>query len=201
MDFDPKIADEGYISTFEAMHAHQNSAGMAGAEKLIVRFELKPVRDQKKSAEAGRPIFTEKEYVEIRVPGDKINVVHKPVTDFIRAKFRPRYEAWKAGKQEALVGTPLKTWPPIGAAQVEELAYYKIYTVEQLASVTDDNASRMGPITELRQRARDFIEVAKGGAPLSKLREELSTRDAQIASLQQQLKDQAADLAEMKRRK
>lgn len=196
-----EVADEGYISTYEAMHAHQNSAGMAGADKLIVHFEMKPVLHQQKSAEAGRPVYVEKEYVEIRVPGDKINIVHKPVTDFIRAKFRQRYQAWKAGKQDQVVGTPLKAWPPISASQVEELAYFKVTTVDQLAAVTDETASRMGPILELRQKARDFLEAAKGGAPLTKLREELSTRDAEISALREQLKAQAADLLELKRRK
>lgn len=196
-----EVADEGYISTYEAMHAHQSSAGMAGADKLIVTFEMKPVLNRAKSAEAGRPVYVEKEYVEIRIPGDKINVAHKPVTDFIRAKFRERYERWKAGKQDQLVGTPLKVWPPVSAAQVEELAYFKVVTVEQLASVSDETMSRMGPLTELRQKARDFLEAAKGGAPLTKLREELSSRDAEIASLREQMKAQAADLLELKRRK
>ena len=41
----------------------------AGDENLFVRFFTIPVEDKEASAEAGRPIYTEREMCGIRVPG------------------------------------------------------------------------------------------------------------------------------------
>ena len=40
-------------------------------EQLLVRFYLKPRQDNKATAEQGRPVFIDAEYVEIRIPGSR----------------------------------------------------------------------------------------------------------------------------------
>lgn len=162
----------------------------AGAEKLFVRFGLHPRRDETKSLEEGRPIFEDVEYIEIMVPGDKSNTIHRPVSAGDKQRFARQYQAWKAGAdQDAVTGTPLAAWPAVTAAQVRELAHFNCRTVEQLAVMSDGNLQNVGPILALRQKARDFIEAAKGTAPLQKLRAELEKRDTELATLKAQVAD------------
>jgi hypothetical protein len=172
----------------DADTAHMAHNPNAGAEKLFVRFGLHPRHDEAKSLEEGRPIFEEVEYVEIMVPGDKSNTIHRPVTAADRNRFRAQYQAWKSGAdQDAATGTPLSAWPAVTSAQVAELAHFNCRTVEQLATMSDSNLQGVGPILALRQKARDFIEAAKGTAPVQKLRAENDELKGRMSAMQAQL--------------
>jgi hypothetical protein len=157
------------------------------ASNLFVQFYSHPVQNEAKSAEAGRPVFEDVDYIRIQVPGDKTTRIERPVRpDDVRAH-RIAHEAYKAGKEAPTSGTPLKEWPAATRAQVEELAYFKVYTVEHLAGLSDGNAQNLGPILALRQKARDFLEAAKATAPMASLRAELERKDAELAALRAQM--------------
>lgn len=165
----------------EAMGPAESAAG------LFVRFSKVPKEDKEESAQAGRPIFKEVDYITIMVPGDKTSEVVRPVRPTDKERFRGAWERYNAGHAQVVDGTPLKDWPGVTRDKVEELAYFRVYTVEQLADVSDTNLRNMGPFLALRQRARDFLERAKGAAPLEKMRQELEARDEQLARLQEQV--------------
>jgi hypothetical protein len=166
------------------------AAGLEAApEPVFVRFGLHPKQNQEKTAEAGRPIFDDVEYVEIMVPGDKQNMIHRPVTARDRARFPRQYAAWKENKTVAQTGTPLEEWSGISRSQVEELRFFNVRTVEQLAGISDGNATNIGPIQALKAKALDFVDRAKGSAPTDKLRMELLERDKEIATLRSQVKE------------
>src|SRR6185295_8097500 len=107
----------------------------AGDEKLLVIFHWDIVKDDMQSIEEGRPIYRDTEFVRIFVPGDKNNVIDRPVRPGDKTRFPKQYDAFKAGAGEEgqLDGTPLKDWPMVGRAQCAELHYFGIRTVEQLA--------------------------------------------------------------------
>lgn len=158
---------------------------------LRIRFHLHPVKDEKKSIQEGRPIFEDQEYVEIAIPGDKDNVSDTPLNEFTRRRFAQQYAAWKAsGGNNAVIGTPLDAWPGVSRAQVEELKYFNVRTVEELASLSDTNCQKFAGIVSIRQRARDFVAAAKGEAPLVAMRAELADRDNKISTLEQALREQ-----------
>ena len=151
---------------------------------LVVRFEMYPVKDDKASLEAGRPIYNEVEFIDIRIPGDRTLTVHRPVREADKRRFAVAYRNWKArgGDEGASSGTPLKEWPAVSRSQVEELAFFNVRTVEQLAAVTDGNLKNIGPLLALREKARDFVKAATAGAPLQQMRDELeaSKREAEM---------------------
>lgn len=168
----------------------------------MVRFSLEPVKDEAASEKEGRPIFREVEYVEIMVPGDKSSIVKRALRDTDKKRFRRQYAAWKeTGNDAALIGMPLAQWPQVTKAQVEELRYFGVHTVEQLAGVSDGNIRNIGPVMELRQRARDYVEAAKGNAPLGQLRAELEEKNHQLEALQRQVKELGAALDDLKKKR
>lgn len=169
-------------------------------ERLYVSFGLHPQLDEDESNKNARPIYKDVEFVKIVVPGDKQNQIHRPVRPQDKQRFAKAYAAFKAGTQDQLTGTPLSEWSGIGRSQMEELKHFGVRTVEQLAALSDSNAQNIGPIMALRQRAKDYLEQAKGHAPLAQMRAELEKRDNIIETLQRQMKEQAADLAEHKRK-
>jgi len=190
-------ADSGDMELAAARFAAGDNP-RAEDNKLIVRFSVRPVQDAEATSREGRPIFKDTEFVEIMVPGDKTNILEHAVTDDDRQRFPRAYARHKAGLGDVLEGTMLTAWPLITRARAEELAYFKVRTVEQLAELSDGNSMNMGPgINELRKAAKDFVAQAKGDAPLLKMRAELEKRDGEIAALQQALKEQGAMLAKL----
>lgn len=189
-------------ASFDEMHmALSEQQGTSEADKkLLVVFSIRPHHNQVKSAEQGRPIYEDRDYITIMVPGDKDSVIERPATDMDKARFRAQYRAFKDRQnQETVSGTPLRQVSFITASQAKEFEYFNIYTVEQLAGMPDSNAQRIMGAQRLKQLAADFLRAAESAAPLTAMREEMSQKDAQIAALVQSvetLKKQVAELQE-----
>lgn len=194
----------------------ESAAPVATQGGEFVRFGLRAVRVKKKvevvdgkptivdvEAEAGRPIFEDREYIEIRAPGDRLNVVHKEVTQDIRQRYATQYKAWKAGQdQDAAVGTPLAMWPQVTSSDVETFKYQGIRTVEQLAALSETTIQALGPgYRKLKQRATDFLAASKDGAAMTKLRAENEEMSKRLAHLEKLAESQAEMLAELKPKK
>ena len=185
------------------MEEQYSADGRPGDEKLWVTFYKRAVKDEEASLAEGRAIFKEVDYIRIVTPGDKDNIPDRPVRDAPeysdKRRFAKQYAAYLAQqKQEEVSGTPLAAWLA-NPAQVEELKYFGVHTVEQLAGLSDTHASKFMGINALRQKARDFIAAAKDGAPMVALRAEVEKRDEEVAALKAALDDQAKQLAELRK--
>jgi hypothetical protein len=108
----------------------------------------------------GRP------FVRIMVPGDKTNVVDRPVRDSDKQRFPRQWLAFQVKGAEGLeaIGTDLAEWhksrpEEISRNQLDELRILKFQTVEQVATATDGQLQRvgMGGIG-LRENARRFLD-------------------------------------------
>lgn len=171
-----------------------------GDQALFVRFRMHPRKDEAETKAQGRPIYRNVEYVSISSPGDKFNQVDRPARQPDKQRFRRQYRAFKENQEDAGSGTPLSKWPLVDAAQVAELKHFNVHTVEQLAMMPDGNIPNVGNISHLKRHAVDYLEVAKGNAPLVKMRAELETRDALLAAMQRQMDEQAKVIASMNAR-
>lgn len=151
--------------------------------KLYVEFSRKPRLHPGKSREEGRAIYEEVDYLRIHVPGDKSSVVERPVNQLDIQRFGDRYNKWKAGQAEAVIGTPLSALPGMSPSKVEEYKFFKLVTVEQLAEANDGLGQKFMSFHQDKQRAKAFMEVARNNAPIEKMNEELEKRDAEIENL------------------
>ena len=176
-----------------------DNARHAGDKNLWVQFSMEAMVDDGASAKEGRPIFKEVEHIKIMQPGNKESIVVRPVTDMDKARFRQQYENWKAGHEELLDGQPLEQWARVSRAQVEELKYFGVRTVEQLAGMADAHAQKFMGIAKLRSLAREDMQRGKEGAMSSQMLEALQAKDHQIASLQEALAGLQQTVAESKK--
>ncbi len=188
---------EAAFDASETFEAFQPGRRFAGDDKLYVKFFLHAVEDQQRSLEAGRPVFVEREYIEMAVPGDKDNIICRPVREMDRRRFGSRYKSFKDGLTETLVGTPLVAWPGLTKAQVEELKYFNVQTVEQLADLSDETATRYAGFLGLKQKAKVYLERAAGGAVDARLQAEVAKKDNEIAALQRQMAEMAAAIQKL----
>ncbi len=139
---------------------HNDFKDTSDADKaLLVKFFYKNVENKLESTAAGRPIFKEKTYIEIRLPGQRGIQACRPVTHADKMRFPKHFEAFEARMEPPTEGTPLTEWPQISRTQAEELSFLHIKTVEQLATVKDVNIQKfMGGYT-LREKAVKWLEL------------------------------------------
>jgi hypothetical protein len=166
--------------------------------KTYVKFYIRPVHDEEKSAEEGRPIYHDCEYIEIRTPGNETNIVRRPVSEIEKRRFAAQYRAFKAGETEQNTGTPLSEVPWITRSQVEELSYLRISTIEILAEVNDDVCTRIPGLFKLKQRAQLYVTQAKENAPNLRLQKENEDMKIRMDNLEHTVTEQAALISTLK---
>ena len=168
-----------------------------GEADLLVAFSVQAKKNEAKTLEEGRAIFDDVDYIRLMVPGDRNNVIHRPINVEDRQRFAKQLQAWKEGKVDpAGSGTPLREWGGLSKSEVEELAHFGVRTVESLAELTDSNATNIGPIMKLRKRAKAYVEAAKSDAPMQKLLATLDERDSRITELEAKLTELSEAVAE-----
>lgn len=104
---------------------------------------------------------------------------------------KPHYEAWKAGREAPVDGTPLAVWNGISPEQADLFKMKGVVTVEGIAALTDTHKQSMGipGLHEIIDNAKRFL-VAQDKSAITNA---LAEKDAKIAELQSQM----AELIEM----
>jgi hypothetical protein len=85
---------------------HNLFTSNAGDKSLYVQFYMHFNENQTKSQEAGRPVFDDCEFVKIFSPGDRTNIIDRPVRESDKLRFPGQYAAFKANKEQQASGTP-----------------------------------------------------------------------------------------------
>lgn len=170
--------------------------------RLSVRFYKKPVQNDYKSQQAGRPIFDEIDFVEIRVPGDTTTAIDTPAREEHKVRFPMHWAHFMntQGAEGHASGTALDAWPRLSRAQVEELKALKFSTVEQIATAADSQLQRIGMIAGMspyafREAANRFLKLAHDDATTTEAENKVKALEQQLADLQAQM----AELAPKKR--
>jgi hypothetical protein len=171
----------------------------AGDDSLFVVFYMGVIKNEARTAEEGRAIFDDVECVRIIIPGDKNTVIDRPASAQDKQRFSKQYGMFKQGmsEEEQVSGTRLTDWPFLTRAQCEEFRYLGIKTVEQLAGVRDDIVSRVPGLTQLKQHAQVWLGKTQSAAEAAKTSKLISEQAAQIAALQEAVRDQAARIEKM----
>jgi hypothetical protein len=178
--------------SFESYQSMIKQDPYADAGQIRIEFYMRPCLDRKASKEQNRAIYVEKEYIKIFTPGAvKYSIVDRPVWPVDKARFKNQYASWKSGAAQARIGTPLAalagTW--VSLAQVEELKFFQIHTVEELANMSDGIAQQFMGINTLREAAKQFL----GAGDATK--KALAEKDEQIAAMQKALEEMNARIA------
>jgi len=161
-------------------------------DKLFVSFYKRPMMNAFKSEKEGRPIFEEHVCIRIMIPGDKLNQIDRPASQMDIERFPKQYAKFMKDEDQ-VIGTPLEYSGLLDPARVEEMRYFHIRTVEQLASMSDQVAQRFIDGQDLKRRAKDWLERRNSSETIrEEMKRELEARDERIAELQKQLIAQVA---------
>ncbi len=188
------------LEQLEYDHREFDSKAAEADQALAVKFFTMPVKDEEKSAAEGRPIYKDTVMVEIRVRGDRNNVVHKPADDLLKRRFRDAWRYYEQGIELVADGTPLGEWPSMTRSQVEEMKFFGFFTVEHIANCREDLLVKFPGLTSLKQKARAFLELAQGNAPLEKMQTQLDVSKSENEALAAQVADMGRRMAEMEKK-
>ena len=155
-----------------------------GDTSMVVMFYMKPVRNQAKSQEAGRPYFDDKVFVRIHPPGERLNIVEREASETDKRRFPMQWAQFKEQAPQTADGTPIdflfQEKPSIAAA----LKASGVHTVEQCANLSAHaiESIGMGCQTWVNEATR-YMEVANKGVKASQLKAALDEKDREIHSL------------------
>jgi hypothetical protein len=82
-------------------------------------------------------------------------------------------------------------------SMVEEMKYLQFFTVEQLAEANDDVCARVPGLVSLKNKARAYIELAKGSAPIEEMQRKLDAEKAAREASENMVRDLAARVKAM----
>lgn len=176
------------MDTFELAADHFDPRNVhQGDERLPVKFRMDAIKDDAASELAGRPIYRDAEFIQIFK--SRNDVIDREVRDTDRQRWPRAYAAWKqTGESEpGAIGTKLDYWPQMTRSQVEEFKYFKIFTVEQLAELPDNQVQKISGAVRLKSLAQLYVESAKGEEPFLRMHAELQKRDGEIAFLKKEV--------------
>lgn len=151
-------------------------------KNLLVKFYLHPVLDKKQTAEEGRPIYKEVEYIKINTPGSRDGFAGPARTTDVQ-RFPEHYKAFKNRIEMPVEGTLLSEWPVISRSLCEELAFFNIKTVEALGTVADSEISRIRGGQGLKQKAKNWLKTTNKRATVARLEKELAARDKMLEEM------------------
>jgi hypothetical protein len=177
-----------------ALPSDENNAD----SRLQVRFYKKPVHQEQESMDAGRPIYKEFDFVHICVAGDTLTEIDTFALQQHKTRFPIQWANYMnrvGANDQEVVGTPVSEWPLISKSQAEELRAMKFFTVEAIASASDQQLQRMGMAAGMspyafRDKAKAFLNLATSSAETDKreqeinaLKEELAKKDEETAKI------------------
>lgn len=172
--------------------------GVAG---LVLIFFEDVVKDERASRD-GPPVFFNTHKVRVMVAGARSN--EGPIYELARQlpdgtwkkgdgyrRFGKPYEEWKDGQAPSQSGTPLEQWPLMDRAMVATLKAVHIYTVQQLAELSDgqlETGFRRGG-REWRAKAQEWLAEAKTAAGDVEARARIAKLEQDNTELQQQVRE------------
>lgn len=180
---DPRVHSAGY-----------GAARYGGDEALYVEFGWHAVELGFQSAQLGRKIYEKRVYVRIICPGavSTKNEIHREATDEDKQRFPRQWAAFNAGNATAQSGTPVEVWPLVDVAQVANLKAMGVFSVEQIAALSDTQIQPLAPHGfAMRDQARAWLKSAADGAVVTKQAKEMDDMRREISDLRAQMRGDA----------
>jgi hypothetical protein len=144
--------------------------------------------DAHETSADGLPVFRSVTMIQIERP-PTLNL-HREATQQEFLDYPEEYDVFKReikGRDPVVseMGYPLVMWPALSVVDVQTFTARGVYTVEELAKLAG-RRDLPGNLAELALRAERLMDMQKN---FGKYEAMLSDRDAQLAEMQEQLKD------------
>jgi len=162
---------------------------------FTIRFFQDSIQLGFQSEEAGHPVFADRDFIEITIPGDMGNIIVREATDNDKKTHANLFAQYKAGLEPSIEGTPLESWSRLTRSQVLNYKALNFQTVEQIAEMSDTAAGKVGlGAMPDRTAAKAYLELAKDSALAMKQSLIIERQDNEMAELKRQIAELAAQI-------
>lgn len=169
-----------------------------GDASMLCIFYKRAVHNEVKSAQAGRPIFDDIDFVKIQHPGERLNIVEREASQLDKRRWPAQWSAYAAGKDQVAEGTPLGLLFPRHPSTIAMLQAIGFMTVEHLANASATAIETIGMNgQDYVNYAQKYIKGASGGAAFHQMQMEVDEQKRTNGRLQKQLEDMTAQMAAM----
>jgi hypothetical protein len=186
--------DNGDVTRiYEDAMLGQDRAGI-----VFPMFRREAIRNEKKSIDAGRPMYDTIEMIQIIIPGDNKSAPVRLIKESDKVRFADAYERFKREEEMVFDGTPVEAWPRLETRMVYALKAQNFFTVESIAECSDANLSKLGlGGIRLRELARAYIEAARNGGHAERLAIENAQQREEMAAMAQAIENLKDTIAKM----
>lgn len=168
-----------------AWSGHVGTVQYGGDRSMVVMFYNKGVQNPAKSAEAGRPFFEDRVFVRIHPPGERLNIIDRPMQDSDRRRWPMQWAQFKENRAQIPEGTPIDLLYPDQPAIAQTLRASGVHTVESCAELSANAIETIGMgVQRFVNDAQKYLSTAQKGIGATQFRRELEERDRTINSMQ-----------------
>lgn len=159
---------------------------------LHVEFFQHAVEQGAESEKAKRPVYKTEDYIRICIPGGK-SVIERAVREEDKLEYAKKWEQFVAKRDQVGDGWPIDQWKELDIGRVMTLKAARVFTVEQIAALSDTQATDVLGLGayELREKARAALQKEDPSIALKgeneRLRADLMSTQAQIDELRKQI--------------
>jgi len=171
---------------------------------VVALFKTIARKNETESIKQNRPVFDDFDVCELRYPGSK-NVGVYPATGFSHwivspidgsqqaisyaERFKRQYQQFRSESVQTKSGTPLEYGRFLTEARRAEMRAQNIYTLEALAAIDGAELKNLGVNgRDLKNKAIEYLEEAKTGAPNTQMMAELEALRARNALLEEDIR-------------
>lgn len=177
-------------------YAPDGTAIFGKDEQSLVKFFKHPELSKFKSTEAGLPVYDDVVMVSVIQPGEK-EETKVLATEWHKRRFPRQWENFEKGLDQTASGTPLDHLFPSEPGTILTLKSFNIFTVQQLAGVSDTALGNLPMGRTLQDRAKTYLASAEGGSEYHKMQKRIADLEAQLANKPEEA--QAAPQPEQRR--
>lgn len=153
----------------------------------VVLFYTRSVFNAAKSAQLGSRQYENQTWVKMHPPGERLNVIDRPVQDMDKRRFPYQWNNFLQNKTQVPDGTPIDLLFPNNPAVADNLKAFGVHTVQQCSTLSDNAMQTIGMgSVEWKNMAVRYLESANSGTAFLKLQAELAQKDQDIRILKRQ---------------
>lgn len=155
--------------------------------QLVVLFYTRSVFNAALSQAKGARQYENQTWVKMHPPGEKLNIIDRPVQEGDKVRFPQHWNMFLQNKQQIPDGTPIDLLFPNNPATADNLRAFGIHTIQQCAKISAHAVDSIGMgATDWKNMAIKYLENATSGAAFLQLQAEVAKKDQEIKILNRQ---------------
>lgn len=167
----------------------------------VVIFYTRSVFNAAKSRAAGARHYDNETWVKMHPPGEKLNIIDRPATDFDKRKYPGQWNMFLQNKTQVPEGTPIDLLFPNNPAVADNLRAFGVHTIQQCANLSAHALTTIGMgAQDWQNMAKQYLDSASNGSAFLAMRAELDKKDQELRVMRQQYDNLQAQLLDLQKR-